>query len=183
MQSDTYPATRDLVLIGGGHAHALLLRRWGMAPMPGVRLTLISPDPTTPYTGMVPGMVAGHYAEAELQIDLVRLAHFAGARLVPGRVAAIDRAARLIMVPGRPPVVYDVASLNIGTTTDLPDLPGFARHGHPAKPLDRFAAEWAAALSRCAAGAVAEIAVMGGGVAGVELALAMAHRLDRKSVV
>ena len=182
MQSDTYPATRDLVLIGGGHAHALLLRRWGMAPMPGVRLTLISPDPTAPYTGMVPGMVAGHYAEAELQIDLVRLAHFAGARLVPGRVAAIDRAARLITVPGRPPIAYDVASLDIGTTTDLPDLPGFARHGHPAKPLDRFAAEWAAALSRCAAGAVAEIAVMGGGVAGVELALAMAHRLRTLAV-
>ncbi len=182
MQSDSYPVTRDLVLIGGGHTHALLLRRWGMAPMPGVRLTLISPDPTAPYTGMVPGMVAGHYAEADLQIDLVRLTRFAGARLVPGRAVAIDRVARRITVPGRPPIAYDVASLDIGITTDLPDLPGFADHGHPAKPLDLFAADWQLALARFATGEAAEIAVIGGGVGGVELALAMAHRVRALAV-
>ena len=177
MQSDTYPAARDLVLIGGGHTHALVLRHWGMAPMPGVRLTLISPDPTAPYTGMLPGMVAGHYTQADLQIDLVKLARFAGARLVLGRVVAIDRQQRQVMVPGRPAIAYDVASLDIGVTAELPDLPGFADHGHPAKPLDQFAAGWQAAVLRFAAGEAPEIVVLGGGAAGVELALAMAHRL------
>ena len=74
------PLTRDLVLIGGGHAHALVLRRWGMAPLAGARVTLINPAPTAPYTGMLPGHIAGHYDRDALEIDLVRLARFAGAR-------------------------------------------------------------------------------------------------------
>ncbi|MGB3556146.1 MAG: bifunctional NADH dehydrogenase FAD-containing subunit/selenide, water dikinase SelD, partial [Jannaschia sp.] len=126
------PLTRDLVLIGGGHAHALVLRRWGMDPLPGARVTLINPGATAPYTGMLPGHVAGHYARAELEIDLVRLARFAGARLIDGAVTEIDAKARLLTVPGRAPVAYDVASLDIGVTSEMPALPGFAEHGTPA---------------------------------------------------
>ena len=72
------PITRDLLLIGGGHAHAIALRRWGMAPLPGARVTLVNPDPSVLYTGMLPGYVAGHYAWDDLAIDLVKLARFAG---------------------------------------------------------------------------------------------------------
>jgi len=70
---DAVPYTQDLVLVGGGHAHALVLRAWGMNPMPGARLTVINPGPTAPYTGMLPGHVAGHYGRDDLEIDLVCL--------------------------------------------------------------------------------------------------------------
>ena len=76
------PQTFDIVLIGGGHAHALVLRKWAMDPLPGVRLTLINPGPVAPYTGMLPGAIAGHYRRDEMMIDLVRLARLAGARLI-----------------------------------------------------------------------------------------------------
>ena len=56
-----FPATRDLLLVGGGHTHALVLRRWAMAPQPGVRVTLIDPNAVAAYSGMLPGWVAGHY--------------------------------------------------------------------------------------------------------------------------
>ena len=82
--------TQDLVLIGGGHTHALVLRKWLMKPLPGVRLTLINPEPTAPYSGMLPGFVAGHYTRDQLDIDLVRLAIAADARLVLGSVNGID---------------------------------------------------------------------------------------------
>lgn len=172
------PLTRDLVMIGGGHTHALVLRMWGMRPIPGVRLTLISPEPAAAYSGMLPGHVAGHYPREALQIDLVQLARHAGARLILGRAGGIDRAARRIRVPGRPDVAYDIASIDIGITSNMPALPGFAEHAVPAKPLDAFAEAWARFAERAAAGAEApRVAVIGGGVAGVELALAAHHRL------
>ncbi|MEE4118286.1 MAG: selenide, water dikinase SelD [Paracoccaceae bacterium] len=172
------PLTRDLVLVGGGHAHALVLRRWGMRPLPGARLTLINPEPTAPYTGMLPGHVAGHYPRDALEIDLVRLARFAGARLVLGAAEGIDRAARMVQVPGRPPIRYDVVSIDVGITSGMPSLPGFAQHGVAAKPLGPFATRWQAFCERVREGGTPpEIAVIGGGVGGVELALAMHHRL------
>ena len=136
------PLTRDLVLVGGGHAHALVLRMWAMDPLPGVRLTLIDPQPAAAYSGMLPGFVAGHYSRDDLDIDLVKLARFAGARLILGRATRIDPVAKTVHVQGRPPIAFDVASVDIGITSTMPQLPGFADHGVPAKPLGVFAARW-----------------------------------------
>ncbi|MFD0980407.1 selenide, water dikinase SelD [Tropicimonas aquimaris] len=172
------PLTRDLVLIGGGHTHALVLRMWGMRPLPGVRVTLINPGPTAPYSGMLPGYVAGHYGLDELEIDLVKLARFAGARIVAGAAVDIDREARRVKLAGHPDVRYDICSIDIGIHTRMPDLPGFAEHGIAAKPLDRFAEAWRDWCAVVASGdAAPETCVIGAGVAGVELALAMSHRL------
>jgi selenide,water dikinase len=170
-----YPQIRDLVLIGGGHAHALILRMWGMNPLPGTRVTVINPDPVAPYTGMLPGLIAGHYRREELMIDLVRLARFAGARVILDRATGIDRAARLIHLAGRPPVPYDLASIDIGITSDLPSLPGAAQHAVAAKPLGRYAEAWETFVAR--APARPRVVILGAGLGGVELALASAHRL------
>jgi len=169
-----HPLTRDLVLVGGGHTHALVLRKWGMRPLPGARLTVINPGPTAPYSGMLPGFVAGHYDRDALDIDLVKLARFAGARVVLGECTGIDSKARLVRVPGRPPIAYDVCSVNVGITSHMPALPGFAEHGIPAKPLGPFAARWQSYL---AGDGPVRVAVIGGGVAGAELVMAMAHAL------
>jgi len=169
------PLVCDLVLIGGGHAHALVARMWGMDPMPGVRLTLINPAPVAPYTGMLPGHVAGHYTRPQMMIDLVRLARFAGARLILDRATGIDRAARLIHFAHRPPLGYDLAALDIGITSDLPQVPGFADHSVSAKPLGPYANAWDRFLTQ--APAAPNLIVVGGGVGGIELALASAYRL------
>ncbi|SLN74004.1 Selenide, water dikinase [Roseivivax jejudonensis] len=174
MHAAPLPLTRDVVLVGGGHTHALVLRKWGMDPLPGVRLTLIDPEPTAAYSGMLPGHVAGHYDRDDLDIDLVRLARFTGARLVLGHAEGLDLARQQVRVAGRAPVGFDVASFDVGVTSDLPDLMGFAAHAVPAKPLGPFAQRWQAFLD---AGAKGDAAVLGAGVAGAELAMAMAHRL------
>ncbi|PWK60893.1 selenide, water dikinase SelD [Roseicyclus mahoneyensis] len=174
MRESTVPLVKELVLVGGGHAHALVLRRWGMAPVPGVRLTLVNPGPSAPYTGMLPGHVAGHYPRAALEIDLVRLARFAGARLILGAVDRIDPVARRVAVPGRAPLAYDLLSIDVGITSDMAGLPGFAEHAVAAKPLAGLADRWA---DFCAGTGAARIAVIGGGIAGVELAMAMAERM------
>lgn len=176
------PLTRDLVLIGGGHTHALVLRRWGMAPLPGVRLTVINPGATAPYSGMLPGFVAGHYDRDDLDIDLVQLARFAGARIIVGHATALDPVARTVTVAGRVgTVAYDVASVDIGITSNMPDLPGFETHGIPAKPLGRFASAWESYRADAGArGGPPAVAVIGGGVAGAELSMAMAHALRQR---
>lgn len=169
-----YPAVRDLVLVGGGHAHALVLKMWGMDPLPGTRLTLINPDPVAPYTGMLPGLIAGHYRREDLMIDLVRLCRFAGARLILDQAAGLQPDQRLIHLAGRPPLPYDLASIDIGITSDLPDVPG-AEHAVAAKPLARYAEAWEAFVARGLA--FPRVVILGAGLGGVELALASAHRL------
>ncbi|MEZ5912693.1 MAG: selenide, water dikinase SelD [Paracoccaceae bacterium] len=183
MHSPPLPVSRDVVLIGGGHTHALVLRMWAMNPLAGARLTLINPGPTAPYSGMLPGHVAGHYAKAELDIDLVQLARFAGARLILAPATGIDREARRVQVAGRPDVAYDLASFDVGITTAMPELSGFDEVGVPAKPLDRFAARWQRFVEAVAAGkARPEVVVIGSGIAGVELALAAVYRLKAAGV-
>ena len=180
MQNKHLPLTRDLVLIGGGHTHALVLRKWGMDPLPGVRLTVINPGPTAPYSGMLPGFVAGHYTRDELDIDLVKLCWFAGARLILGAADGIDRDTRHVSVAGRPPIAYDVLSVDIGITSAMPQLDGFAQFGTPAKPLGPFVTRWDAFRQDAVA---PRVAVIGGGVAGAELAMAMRFSLGSDAVV
>ena len=109
-----------------------------MRPVPGVRLTLVNPDAVAPYSGMLPGHLAGHYTRDALDIDLVRLARFAGARFIPVRVVTLDPAARVARLGSGRQLRYDIASLDIGITADMTALRGFAEHGIPAKPLDRY---------------------------------------------
>lgn len=172
------PQTREIVLIGGGHTHALVVHELAAKPLHGTRLTLINPDPTAPYTGMLPGFIAGHYSRTELEIDLAHLARRSGARLVLGRAEGLDREKREIHLSGLGPIRYDLVSIDIGITSDLPKLQGYGEHAVSAKPLGDYARAWDDFLAALAVGqATPRVAVIGGGVAGVELALAMAHRL------
>ncbi len=175
MRRDEWPLVRDLVLVGGGHAHVLVLRLWAMDPQPGVRLTLVSPEPAAPYSGMLPGHVAGHYAREDLMIDLVRLAEAASARFILDRATELDLAQRQLHLAGRPPLSYDILSLDVGVGSGLSGVPGFAEHGVAARPLGDFAQRWQRFLDT--APAAPQVVIAGAGVGGVELALAMAHRL------
>ena len=173
----TVPYTRDLVLVGGGHAHALVLKSWGMDPLFGARLTVINPGPKVPYTGMLPGYVAGHYKRNEIEIDLVRLCRHAGARLIFDKVDGIDRVNKELILEGRGPVAYDVASFDVGLTSKM-DLPGLAEYGTGAKPLDAYATKWHKFLQQVSQGKLApKVVVIGGGFSGCELAMAMAFAM------
>jgi selenide,water dikinase len=175
------PLTKDLVLIGGGHTHALVLNMWAMKPLAGVRLTVITPDAQAPYSGMLPGFIAGHYPRQALDIDLVQLAQRAGATVVFGAACSVDPAARQVHVQDGDhlrQISYDALSINVGIHSAMPDLPGFADHAVAAKPLDHYARQWAGFMARAkTAGGTQRVCVIGSGVAGCELALASAHAL------
>jgi len=171
------PIAQDLVLVGGGHAHVHVLKRFGMRPVAGVRLTLIARDVETPYSGMLPGYIAGLYRFDECHIDLVRLARFARARLIHDEAIGLDRAARQVFSRAHPAIRYDIMSLDIGSTPRLDDVPGAAEHTVAVKPIARFAERWEALLERAQAEGRVRLAIVGGGAGGVELALSAQHRL------
>lgn len=178
MTSSDSPVLRDLVLVGGGHAHVVVLRRFGMRPMPGVRITVVCRDVETLYSGMLPGYIAGHYAYDEIHIDLARLAAFAGARFYRDEAIGIDRGRKAVICRSRPPVAYDLLSIDIGSTPQTDGVEGAQAHAVPVKPIHSFNERWLALLERVRSrpGAL-RLAVVGGGAAGVELALAIQQRL------
>jgi selenide,water dikinase len=180
VQNNDTPIVKDLVLIGGGHSHVTVLKRFGMKPLPGVRLTLIGKDVMTPYSGMLPGLIAGHYAFEDTHIDLGRLARFAGARFYHDAATGLDLADKRVLCRDRPPVRYDLLSVDIGSAPVTIDVPGAAEHAIPVKPIDRFVARWEEMWRRVIArGEASRIGVVGGGAGGVEILLAVQHRLKQ----
>lgn len=177
MQIADSPVLRDIVLVGGGHSHVGVLRMFGMKPWPGVRLTVICTDVDTPYSGMLPGYIAGHYTFDEVHIDLQRLCAFAGARFILDAVTGIDRSNRKVFLRNRPPVAWDALSINIGSTPQV-KLDGQTDAVVPVKPIARFNVRWQALLGKARATlGPFSIAVVGGGAGGVELALSIQFRL------
>ncbi len=177
MQTSAVPIVRDIVLVGGGHSHVVAVRYFAMHPLPGVRVTLISADAHTPYSGMLPGYVAGHYTYDEVHIDLCRLCAATGARFIQAEVTGLDREARTVHLRGRPDIAYDVVSINTGSTPQMRAL-GAAEHAVPVKPITGFHQRWLRLLDQVAqATRPLSIAIVGGGAGGVELCLAMQYRL------
>src|SRR5215468_7675215 len=175
-------AIHDLVLVGGGHTHIQVLKRWAMDPVAGVRLTVVVDRPVAIYSGMVPGFVAGHYRREELEIDVWPLARRAGARVIAARAVRIDARERRIALEGRPPVRYDTASLDVGSTVGGLDLPGVGEHALATRPIARFVAHVDELVARLRATARPGVVIVGAGAAGVELAFAIRVRLEREGV-
>ena len=178
MSANTETVLKDLVLIGGGHSHVAVLKSFGMRPMPGVRMTIIARDVHTPYSGMLPGYVAGHYTYDEAHIDLRPLCQFAGARLYQEEAVGIDLANKVVRCANRPAVPYDVLSLNIGSRPDIVGVPGAADFATPVKPINRFVDRWHSLVDRVLGQpGPHRIAVVGAGAAGTEIVLAIQFRL------
>ena len=148
MISTQHPILKDVVLLGAGHAHVNVLRMFGMKPMAGVRFTLITREVHTPYSGMLPGLIAGTYGIDDAHIDTGPLARFAGARLYQDEAVGLDLENRRVLCQHRPPVAYDLLSIDIGSTPNVGDIPGAAEHAIPVKPIDGFLRRFEALRAR-----------------------------------
>ncbi len=180
MKTGGHPILKDLVLIGGGHSHVAVLKSFGMNPIPGVRLTVIARDVHTPYSGMLPGFIAGHYDFDEVHVDLRPLSQFAGARLYHSEAVNLDLTAKMVICNNRPPVPYDVLSINIGSTPRVDEVPGADQFTTPVKPINNFVNRWEKLSQRIMEKpGKHRIGVVGAGAAGVEVLLAMQYRVKQ----
>jgi selenide,water dikinase len=172
---------KDLVLIGGGHSHAIALKNFSQKPISGVRITLITDVRHTPYSGMLPGYVAGLYTFNECHIDLQSLTEFAKVRMLTDKAIGLDLVNNRVICANRSPVPFDLLSIDIGSTPATATVPGAAEHTIPVKPISKFLAYWeelTAAVERFPEQKM-RIGIVGGGAGGVELALAVRARLQR----
>jgi selenide, water dikinase len=173
----------DIVLVGGGHAHVHVLAAFGQWRDPQARVTLIARDLMTPYSGMLPGVIAGLYTSEQAHIDNEKLAAATGTRLVHAAASEIDHAGKQVICDGHPPVPYDVLSLDVGSTPSLDAIPGAREHGIAVKPIGGFLEEFDALRAECAKpNGPRRIAVIGGGAGGVELLLSVRTRLRADAV-
>ena len=184
MKSTTTAVVKRLLLVGGGHSHLSVLRRLAMRPVAGLETVLVTRDVLTPYSGALPGFLAGRYRLQDIHIDLRRLAQFAGARIIQAEVTGINLESRRLQLPDRPPMGFDILSLNIGSRPDAKIIPGASTHAVAVKPIDTFLDSWAtvapAAITRVGAGEPYTIAIVGGGPASVEIAFAMEEKIRRE---
>ncbi|MBL0718835.1 FAD-dependent oxidoreductase [Piscinibacter sp. Jin2] len=171
----------DLVLVGGGHAHAEVLRRWALAPLPGVALHLVTPEPLAPYSGSVPAWLAGEESSASISIDMAALARAAGATLHLDSVQALDPAARQLTLTRGTRLGWRHLSLNVGSTLEPPAPAGVRVLSM--RPLGALRAAWDALRAELAVWPLdrpLRLAAVGGGAAGFETVLAVSARLRRE---
>ncbi len=181
MSNHAEPTKKNVVLVGAGHAHVLVLRDFGLNPLAGAQLTLISRGERTPYSGMLPGLIAGLYRFEDIHIDVEPLTRFAAAEFHNDEAVGLDLATKTVIRRGGPPLPYDLLSIDIGSTPNTSRVPGASEHAIPVKPIDgllkRFEALLARTLQRQGR---ARVAVVGAGAGGVELLLAVERRLSRE---
>lgn len=166
-------ARKHIALVGGGHAHVLVLEAFARSPEPGLAITLVSRDRLTPYSGMLPGHLAGAYARDEIHIDLERLARAAGARLILDEAVGFDRTARRVRLKGGEALVYDILSVDIGITPDLSGIAGADEHALAVKPIGSLLEKWDRLVENALApNGPRRLAIVGGGAAAICLAFA-----------
>ncbi|KAF3996541.1 FAD-dependent oxidoreductase [Glaciimonas immobilis] len=173
---------KRLVLVGGGHAHLSVLRALAQKKTPGVEVTLVTPSTHQNYSGMLPGWMAGHYVQAQCRIDLLSLAQTARVHMAVDRIAGIDADQHCVRLPDGRRLEYDLLSLDIGSEIDLSWLEMAGNKLLPVKPLDDFFVAWPKILACAREQPGYRLVVVGGGAAGVELALAARYAFSRANI-
>ena len=170
---------RELALVGGGHAHIEVVRRWGLEPVADTRLTVFDPNPRPVYSGMVPGFIAGQYERHELEIDLPALCERVGAKFVEAAITKVTPRQRehqpeLELADGTT-FACELASLDIGSTVAGVDSPGVREFALPSRPIAALCARVGGLIEDTRSGDA--LHVVGGGAGGVELAFCIDARL------
>lgn len=176
---------RELVLLGAGHSHVQVLAHLARHPMLGARVTLVAPHPQQLYSGMVPGFVAGHYALDDCMIPLEPLVRRAGVRWLRRSVKALDADSTSVLLDDGSTLQYSWLSVNTGPVQNRTlmerDMPGVREHGLFVRPIESFGQLWPQILEMARSKPL-RIAVIGAGAAGIELAMAVRHRLPDAAI-
>jgi pyridine nucleotide-disulfide oxidoreductase family protein len=171
---------KKVLLLGAGHAQLSVLQALAQQRMPGGDILLVTPHPRQFYSGMVPGLIAGRFAEDDCAIDIAPLAQAAGVHLRMGSAASLDAAARKLTLADGEEIAYDVLSINTGPEQRRDRIPGAREFALFVRPIEAFIALWKQTRA-LADERPLSVVVIGNGAAGVELALAVRAALGARA--
>lgn len=181
MKTNSIPIQTELVLVGGGHANIQVLKSFAMRPIDGLRISLISDVLSAPYSGMLPGFIAGEYDFNEIHINLLHLCNFSGARFIQAKIISVDTEERVIHCENRPDINYDLISVNTGITSDYGEIEGAKEHAIPVKPISHFLNK-IPEVEKSITSSEQSIVIIGSGAAGIELAFAFRKKFNKSNI-
>ena len=173
MKINQVPIAHDLVLIGGGHSHISVLKYFGMNPIPGLRISLINKNISSPYSGMLPGYISGTYLQNEVEINLPNLCQFSNSRLIVDEIIQLNTVDMSIVLKNRPPIYFDTVSINTGGEPDLKLISGAIKNAIPIKPISNLINQLDKIKLKISNLDNINISIIGAGAGGIEIALSI----------
>jgi len=160
---------KQLVLIGGGHAHMMILAHLGNFVQDGHSVTVIQPSVHHYYSGMGAGMLGGTYDKNEIRFKTRHVVEQAGGRFILGRAIRIDPEAQQVFLEDGTTVAYDLLSCNAGSYVQGNVTSPADETIIPVKPIEGLEKARARILTQLQTKAMT-VAVVGGGPSGIEVA-------------
>jgi selenide,water dikinase len=169
---------KTLIMIGAGHSNLVAIGELLPRASKTFRVILVSDVSLAPYSGMLPGFLAGFYKEEEILFDLEKLRNHYGFELIIDAAVEVNSAQNCIRLSSGSVLTYDCLSINTGIwpTPLLTDKESEERIIY-AKPLSHLIPKCKQFLNTKAR---LQIAVVGAGSAGIEVASALAIRVKGK---
>ena len=172
--------TERIVLVGGGHAHAQVIKALNKRSRPKhMQVTLIDMQKSASYSGMVPGAIARLYSPEDTLLHLEPLADWAGIDFHQDQVVDIDLENNLVYLNNAPnqPIPFDLVSIDVGSASrGLEETPGARQHTIPTRPISELVRRIEEAEQDL--GETAHVVVIGGGAAGIELSMSIKGRWE-----
>lgn len=173
---------KRLILVGGGHAHLSVLELLAREKPSDLDIILVTPSHFQNYSGMLPGWMAGHYQQAQSQIDLQALAQKANVQMIIDHIIGIDPEQQFVTLKDGQHIHYDLLSLDVGSEINVSGLEMAGEKLLPVKPLDTFFEAWPHILASAKQKTDYRLVIVGGGAAGVELTLAAKYAFTQHNI-
>jgi len=170
--------TKQLILIGGGHANVQVLKKLCENSIKGLHTILISEHFEATYSGMTPGFINEDFSKEEISIDLQRLCFNAGATFIRDKVTRLDTNNKELQLQNFPPINYDLLSINTGSISNTKKINiKNSSNCFFVKPISSLVKNLSQ-IDQILKKNKNKIVIIGGGVASFELAFSLKRRYE-----
>lgn len=166
--------TKQLVLIGGGHAHMVTLANLHKFIEKGYGVTVIQPSEHHYYSGMGPGMLGGTYHPDDIRFATRKHVEAQGGKFILGKAYRIDPHKQQVLLEeakeetGKE-IAYDVLSCNAGSYVPQEIVKGDSTNIFTAKPIEKLLVAKEKIIELSSRNKIT-VAIVGSGPSAVEIA-------------